>query len=147
MPRASSLLDWADVRVGFPRDLVRVVTLMVFFCSIHSFLCNCGDCMEMLDRHLTSEGFNTLSIAKTSGKARRAPFIRIQSHSSISVHCYYSPYLQCHSTKTKNKKKKRPEYCDDYELLLLVLQSIFHFCVTATSCSFFLLLTLLLLSI
>ena len=35
--------------------------------------------MERLDRHLTSEGCNTLSMAKTEGKAR-ALSIRIQSH-------------------------------------------------------------------
>ena len=71
MLRASTLLAWADVRVGFPNALMRVVApLMAFFCSIHSFLCNCGDSMERLDRHLTSEGCNTLSMAKTSGKAR-----------------------------------------------------------------------------
>ena len=29
------------------------------------YLCNCGDRMERLDRHLTSEGCNTLSMAKT----------------------------------------------------------------------------------
>ena len=40
MPRASTLLAWADVRVGFPIALMRVVALMAFFCSIHSFLCN-----------------------------------------------------------------------------------------------------------
>ena len=65
MPRASTLLAWADVRVGFPSALMRVVALMAFFCSIHSFLCNCGDHMERLDRHLTSEGCNTHSMAKT----------------------------------------------------------------------------------
>ena len=42
MPKASTLLAWADVRVGFPSALMRVVALMVFFCSIHSFLCNYG---------------------------------------------------------------------------------------------------------
>ena len=65
MPRASTLLAWVDVRVGFPSTLMRVVALMAFFCSIHSFLCSCGDCMERLDRHLISEGCNTLSMAKT----------------------------------------------------------------------------------
>ena len=81
MPRASTLLAWADVRVDFSNALMRVVALMAFFCSIHSFLCNCGDHMERLDRHLTSEGCrcNTLSMAKTSGKARVLS-IRIQSH-------------------------------------------------------------------
>ena len=43
MPRASSLLACGDVRVGFPRALMRVVSLMAFFCTIHSILCNCGD--------------------------------------------------------------------------------------------------------
>ena len=79
MPRTSTLLAWADVRVGFPSALMRVVALMAFFCSIHSFLCNCGDRMERLDRHLTSEGCNTLSMAKTLGKTRVLS-IRIQSH-------------------------------------------------------------------
>ena len=78
MPRASTLLAWADVRVGFPSALMRVVALMAFFCSIHSFLCNCGDRMDRLDRYLKSEGCNTLSIEKTSGKARVLS-IRIQS--------------------------------------------------------------------
>ena len=35
--------------------------------------------MERLDRHLTSEGCNTLSMAKTLGKTRVLS-IRIQSH-------------------------------------------------------------------
>ena len=83
IPRASTLLAWADVRVGFPSALMRVVALLAFFCSIHSFLCNCGDRMERLDRHLTSEGCNTLSMAKTSGKARVLS-IRIQS-----IYYYY----------------------------------------------------------
>ena len=48
MPRASTLLAWEDVRVGFPSALMRVVVLMVFFCSIHSFLCNCGGHVERL---------------------------------------------------------------------------------------------------
>ena len=64
MPRESTLLAWADVRIGFPSTLVRVAALMAF-CSIHSCLCNCGDRMERLDRHLISEGCNTLSMAKT----------------------------------------------------------------------------------
>ena len=79
MPRASTLLAWADVSVGFPSALMTVVALMVSFCSIHSFLCNCGGRMERLDRHLTSERCNTLSMAKTSGKACVLS-IRIQSH-------------------------------------------------------------------
>ena len=45
MPKS---IAWADVRVGFPSSLMRVVALMAFFCSIHSFLCNCGDRMERL---------------------------------------------------------------------------------------------------
>ena len=48
MPRASTLLAWADVRVCFPSALMRVVAVMAFFYSIHSFLCNCGDRMERL---------------------------------------------------------------------------------------------------
>ena len=67
IPRASTLLAWADVRVGFPSALMWVVALMAF-CSIHSFLCNCGDRMDRLDRHLTSGRPNVLLI------------IRIQSH-------------------------------------------------------------------
>ena len=65
-----------SLRVGFPSALMRVVALMAFFCSIHSFLCNCGDGIERLDRHLTSEGCNTLFMA-TSGEARVLS-IRIQ---------------------------------------------------------------------
>ena len=79
MPRASTLLVWADVRVGFPSALMTVVALMAFFCSIHSFLCSCADRMERIDRHLTSERCNTLSMAKTLGKARVLS-ITIQSH-------------------------------------------------------------------
>ena len=45
---------------------------MMAFCSIHSILC--GEHMERLDRHLTSEGCNTLSMTKTSGKAWCAPY-------------------------------------------------------------------------
>ena len=85
MPRASKLLAWADVRVGFQSALMRAVALMVFFCSFHSFLCNCGDRMERLDRHLTSEGFNTFSMAKTSGKAQCAPCYKNTIAYSISV--------------------------------------------------------------
>ena len=73
MSRASSLLAWADVRVGFPRTLVRVVALMAFFCSIYSFLCNCWG---SFDRHLTSEGCNTLFTAKTLSKAWCAPYYK-----------------------------------------------------------------------
>ena len=47
---------------------------MAFFCSIHSFLCNCGDRMERLDRHLPSEGCITRSMTKISGKARFTPY-------------------------------------------------------------------------
>ena len=79
IPRPSTLLAWADVRVGFPSALMRVVALMAFLSSIHNFLCNCGDRMERLDRHLTSERCNTLSMAKTLGKACVLS-IRIQSH-------------------------------------------------------------------
>ena len=73
---------------------MRVVTLMAFFCSIHSFLCNCGDRMERLDRHLTSEGCNTFSMAKTSGKAQCALIIRIQSHIVLLYITNISPFLQ-----------------------------------------------------
>ena len=79
MPRASTLLAQADVRVGFPSTLMRVVALMAFFCSIHSFLYSCEDRMVRFDRYLTSEGCNTLSMAKTLGKAHVLS-IRIQSH-------------------------------------------------------------------
>ena len=108
MPRASTLLDWADVRVGFPSALMTVVALMAFFCSIHSFLCSCGDHMERIDRHLTSERCNTLSMAKTLGKAHVLS-ITIQSHIvfiyiitvratlSHRSFCQHSPNLQCHS--------------------------------------------------
>ena len=83
MPRASTLLAWADVRV------MRVVALMAFSCSIHSFLCKCGDRMERLDRHLTSEGCNTFSMAKTSGKAQCAPYYKNTITYSTSVYYYY----------------------------------------------------------
>ena len=69
--------------------LMRVVALMAFFCSIHSFLCKCGDRMERLDRHLTSEGCNTFSMAKTSGKAQCAPYYRNTITYSTSVYYYY----------------------------------------------------------
>ena len=62
--KSNHSLAWADVRVGLPSALMSVVALMAFFCSIHNILCNCGDRMERLDRHLTSEGCNTLSMAK-----------------------------------------------------------------------------------
>ena len=75
MPRESTLLALADVRVGFPSALMRVVAPSAP-CSIHSLLCNCGDRMERLDRHLTSEGCNTFSMAKTSGKAQCAPYYK-----------------------------------------------------------------------
>ena len=94
MPRTSTLLAWADVRVGFPSALMRVVALMTFFCSIHSFLCKCGDRMERLDRHLTSEGCNTFSMAKTSGKAQCAPYYKNTITYSTSI---ISPFLQSHS--------------------------------------------------
>ena len=94
MPRTSTLLAWADVRVGFPSALMRVVALMAFFCSIHSFLCKCGDRMERLDRHLTSEGCNTFSMAKTSGKAQCAPYYKNTITYSTSI---ISPFLQSHS--------------------------------------------------
>ena len=79
MPRTSTLLAWADVSVGFPSALMSVVALMAFFCSIHSFLCNCGDRMERLDRHLISEGCNT------SGKAQCAPYYKNTITYSTSV--------------------------------------------------------------
>ena len=54
------------------------------FCSIHSFLCNCGDRMERLDRLLT-----TFSMAKTSGKAQCAPYYKNTITYSTSVYYYY----------------------------------------------------------
>ena len=68
MPRASTLLAWADDRVGFPSTLMRVVALWP------SSAPSCGDRMERLDSHLTSEGCNTFSMVKTSGKAHCAPY-------------------------------------------------------------------------
>ena len=60
------------------------------FCSIHSFLCNCGDRMERLDRLLTSEGCNTFSMVKTSsGKAQCAPYYKNTITYSTSVYYYY----------------------------------------------------------
>ena len=93
MPRASTLLAWADVRVGFPSALMRVVALMAFFCSIHSFLCNCGNRMERLDRHLTGEGCNTFSMAKTSGKAQCAPYYK----NIITYSVYYPSFNVTHN--------------------------------------------------
>ena len=75
-------------RVGYPSALMRVVALMAFFCSIHSFLCKCGDRMERLDRHLTSEWCNTFSMAKTSGKAQCAPYYK-NTITYTSVYYYY----------------------------------------------------------
>ena len=89
MPRTSTLLAWADVRAGFPSALMRVVALMAFFCSIHSFLCKCGDRMERLVRHLTSEGCNTFSMVKTSGKVQCAPYYKNTITYSTSVYYYY----------------------------------------------------------
>ena len=45
--------------------------------------------MERLDRHLTSEGCNTFSMAKTSGKAQCAPYYKNTITYSTSVY-YYS---------------------------------------------------------
>ena len=78
MPRASRFLAWADVSAGFPRTLMRVIALMAFF------LCNCGD-RKRLDRHLTSEGYNTLFMVKTSGKAQCAPYYKNTITYSISL--------------------------------------------------------------
>ena len=65
------------------------------FCSIHSFLCNCGDRMERLDRNLTSEGCNTFSMAKTSGKAQCAPYYKnaITYSTSLLYITIVSPFL------------------------------------------------------
>ena len=98
--RASTLSAWADVRVGFPSALKRVVALMAFFCSIHSFLCNCGDRMERLDRHLTSEVCNTLSMAKTSGKACVLSTRTITY--SISLYYYYSSIVRTFNVTPSN---------------------------------------------
>ena len=73
--------------------LMRVVALMAFFCSIHSFLCKCGDRMERLDRYLTSEGCNTFSMVKTSGKAQCAPYYKNTITYSTSVYYYYKSLL------------------------------------------------------
>ena len=54
--------DTVSCQGWLSKALMRVVALMAFFCSIHSFLCNCGDRMDRLDRHLTSEGCNTRSV-------------------------------------------------------------------------------------
>ena len=35
-------IAWADVRVGFPSALMRVVALMAFFCSIPAFCATVG---------------------------------------------------------------------------------------------------------
>ena len=45
--------------------------------------------MERLDRHLTSEGCNTFSMAKTSGKAQCAPYYNNTITYSTSVYYYY----------------------------------------------------------
>ena len=45
--------------------------------------------MERLDRHLTSEGCNTFSMAKTSGKAQCAPYYKNTITYSTSVYYYY----------------------------------------------------------
>ena len=60
---------------------------------IHPQLCKCGDRMERLDRHLTSEGCNTFSMAKTSGKAQCAPYYKNTITYSTSI---ISPFLQSH---------------------------------------------------
>ena len=59
-------------------------SIQSFSLGIHSFLCNCEDHMERLDRHLTSEGCNTLSMAKTSSKARCARYYKNTIRCSIS---------------------------------------------------------------
>ena len=46
--------------------------------------------MERLDRHLTSEGCNTVSMAKTSGKAQCAPYFKNTITYSTSVYYYKS---------------------------------------------------------
>ena len=53
-----------------------------------------GDRMERLDRHLTSEGCNTFSMVKTSGKAQCAPYYKNTITYSTSI---ISPFLQSHS--------------------------------------------------
>ena len=45
--------------------------------------------MERLDRLLTSEGCNTFSMAKTSGKAQCAPYYKNTITYSTSVYYYY----------------------------------------------------------
>ena len=45
--------------------------------------------MERLDRHLTSEGCNTFSMEKTSGKAQCAPYYKNTITYSTSVYYYY----------------------------------------------------------
>ena len=60
-------------------------SIQSFSLGIHSFLCNCEDHLERLDRHLTSEGCNTLSMEKTSGKAQCAPYYKNTIRCSISV--------------------------------------------------------------
>ena len=45
--------------------------------------------MERLDSHLTSEGCNTFSMVKTSGKAHCAPYYKNKITYSTSVYYYY----------------------------------------------------------
>ena len=54
----------------------------------------CGDRMERLDRHLTSEGCNTFSMEKTTGRAQCAPYYKNTITYITSV---ISPLLQSHS--------------------------------------------------
>ena len=108
---ATSIHTFSLGRCQFPSALMRVVALMALFCSIHSFLCNRGDRMERLDRHLTSEGCSTLSMAKTSDKARVLS-IRIQSHYySISLYYYYSRTLNVTPSNLYVVKATHSERC------------------------------------
>ena len=127
MPRASTLLAWADVRVGFPSALMRVVALMAFFCSIHSFLCKCGDRMERLDRHLTSEGCNTFSMAKTSGKAQCAPYYKNTIKYSTSLYYYYKSLPSKSLTITFMWRLPIPEMHPGGSLFLFLLLQCYYY--------------------
>ena len=86
MPRAFTLLAWADVRVGFPSTLMRVVAPSA---PSTAFCATVGIIWRGLIGYWQVKGCNTFSMAKTSGKAQCAPYYKNIITYSTSVYYYY----------------------------------------------------------
>ena len=107
--------------------------------------------MERLDRHLTSEGCNTFSMAKTSGKAQCAPFYKNTITYSTSVYYYYmslpSKSLTITFVEATHSERRISILISIITMLLLLLLLLFLLLLLLLFVLLLLLLLLLLLSL